>query len=159
MQEKVNAACGLLIKGKFILQKWVLCKNGFRVLQMVQFECPRVIYPLVSFTFGSTLRCPFPLHAGKGKCCMWPVNKVEIHFAKIGFLDSKWSILNDTGSSTSMARRIHVSEHFGNFTGTARFNFNLRMSSVPFLHSPPCPALDSGFLSAESIIVAALVAP
>ena len=25
----------------------------------------------------------------KGKCCMWLVNKVEIHFAKIGFMDCK----------------------------------------------------------------------
>ena len=67
---------------------------------MVQFECPRVKHPLVSFTFGSSVGCPFPLHAGKGKCCMWPVNKVEIHFAKIDFLDSKWSNLNALGSST-----------------------------------------------------------
>ena len=33
-------------------------------------------------------------HAGKGKCCIWLVNKVEIYFAKIGFMDCKWSNLN-----------------------------------------------------------------
>ena len=26
------------------------------------------------------------LHAGKGKCSMWLVNKVEINFSKIGFI-------------------------------------------------------------------------
>ena len=31
---------------------------------------------------------------------MWPVNKGEIHFAKIGFVDSKWSNLNAPGSYT-----------------------------------------------------------
>ena len=50
---------------------------------MVQFECLRVIYPFVSFTFGSTVGCPFPLHVGKWKCCMWPVNEVEIDLTKI----------------------------------------------------------------------------
>ena len=54
-------------------------KYGFLRLQMVQFECPRVIHPLVSVTFGVHCRLPFSLHAGKGKCCMWLVNKVEIH--------------------------------------------------------------------------------
>ena len=67
---------------------------------MVQFKCPRVIYPLVSFTFGSTVGCPFPLHAGKGECCMWPVKEVEIHDAKMGFVDFKWSNLNAPGSYT-----------------------------------------------------------
>ena len=28
-------------------------------------------------------------YAGKGICCMWPVNKVEIHLAKMGFVDCK----------------------------------------------------------------------
>ena len=31
---------------------------------------------------------------------MWPVNKVENHFAKIGFVDCKWSNLNAPGSYT-----------------------------------------------------------
>ena len=37
---------------------------------------------------------PYPLHGGKGKCCIWLVNKVEIHFPKIGFVDCQWSNLN-----------------------------------------------------------------
>ena len=61
---------------------------------MVQFECPRVIYPLVLFTFGVHCEVSISLYAGKGKCCMWPVTKVKIHFAKIGYLDCKWSNLN-----------------------------------------------------------------
>ena len=56
---------------------------------MVQFEFPKIIHPLVSFTFGVYSVLPFSLDAGKGKCCMWLVSKVEIYFSKIGFLDCK----------------------------------------------------------------------
>ena len=69
-------------------------------MQMVQFERPRVIYPLVLFTFRVHCGVSISLHAGKGKCCIWPVNKVEIHFAKIGFVDCKWSNSNAPGSYT-----------------------------------------------------------
>ena len=92
MQEKGNAACGLLIKWNSF------CKNRFCGLQMVQLECPRVIYPLVLFTFGVYCGVPFSLHAGKGKCCMWPVKKVEIPASKKGFVDCKWSNSNAPGS-------------------------------------------------------------
>ena len=61
---------------------------------MVKFEFPRVIHPLVSFNFGVNTGLPFSLDAGKGKCCMWPAKNVEIPFAKIGFVDCKWSNLN-----------------------------------------------------------------
>ena len=37
---------------------------------------------------------PFSLDAGKGKCCMWLVNKVKISFEKVGFIASKWFNLN-----------------------------------------------------------------
>ena len=47
---------------------------------MGQFECPRVTHPLVPFTFGVHSELPFSLHAGKGKSCMWPFKKVEIHY-------------------------------------------------------------------------------
>ena len=33
---------------------------------MVLFECPRVIYPLVSFTFWSIVGCPFLCMQEKG---------------------------------------------------------------------------------------------
>ena len=56
---------------------------------MVQFEWPKVISPLVSFTFGVHRWVPFSLDAGKGKCCMWPVKKAEIYFAKIEFVEPK----------------------------------------------------------------------
>ena len=62
---------------------------------MIQYEIPRVIHPCVSFTFGIRCGVPFPLYAGKGKyCIMWLVNKVEIYFAKIGFVECKWSNRN-----------------------------------------------------------------
>ena len=67
---------------------------------MIQFECPRVIYPLVLFNIWVHCWVSISLYAGKGICCIWPVNKVEIHFAKIGFMDCKWSNLNAPGSYT-----------------------------------------------------------
>ena len=44
---------------------------------------------LVSFTFGVNCGVTFPLYEGKGKRCMWPINKEEIYFAEIGFVDYK----------------------------------------------------------------------
>ena len=67
---------------------------------MVQFECPRVIHPLMPFTFGVHCGLPFSLDAGKGKYCMWLFNKVEIHLAKIGLVHYKLSNLNAPGSYT-----------------------------------------------------------
>ena len=55
---------------------------------MIQFECPRVVHSLVSFTFGFQCRTSLSLYAGKGKYCMWPVNKMEIYIPKIGFVES-----------------------------------------------------------------------
>ena len=62
------------------------CKNSFCGLQMVQFECPRVIHPLLLVTSEVHYGVPFFLDAGKGKSCMWLVNNVEIYFAKRCFL-------------------------------------------------------------------------
>ena len=76
------------------------CKNRFCRLQMVQFECPKVMHPLMSSPFGVHCGVPFSLHIGKGKSCIRPVKKLEIHFAKIGFVDCKWSNLNAPGSYT-----------------------------------------------------------
>ena len=45
-------------------------------------------------------RIPFSLHAGKGNCCMWLVNNVEIHFRKICFMVPKWTNLNVPWSYT-----------------------------------------------------------
>ena len=67
---------------------------------MIQFECPRVIYPLVLFNIWVHCGVSISLYAGNGKCCMWLVNRVEIHFAKIGSMDCKWSNLNTPMSYT-----------------------------------------------------------
>ena len=80
---------------------------------MVLFECPRVKYHLVSFIFGVHCRVPFSLHAGKWKCCMWLVNKVEIFFAKIDFINSKWSSLNAPGQGAPRVINHLVSFSFG----------------------------------------------
>ena len=74
-------------------------KIGFLDSKWSNLNAPGSDAPWCHPLFGSSVGCPFPLHAGKGKCCMWPVNKVEIHFAKIGFLYSKWCNLNASGSS------------------------------------------------------------
>ena len=78
---------------------------------MVQFECPRVIHSLESFTFGvHSGGVPFSLYAGK----VWIVNKVEMQFAQIGFVDRKWVNLNAPGSYTlvSLTFRVHCGEFF-----------------------------------------------
>ena len=56
--------------------------------------------------FGSYCRASFSLHAGKGKCCMWNVNKVEIHFTEMVFMDSKCPNLNAPGSYTTWCQSI-----------------------------------------------------
>ena len=62
---------------------------------MVQFDCPRIMHPLVSFTLVATVRCPFLwMQEGKGKGCICLVNKVEIDISKISFMHYKWSYFN-----------------------------------------------------------------
>ena len=68
-------------------------------MQMVQFECPRVIHPLLSFIFGVHCVVSFPCR--KREILHVVVYKVEIHFAKIGFVDSIWSNLIAPGSYTT----------------------------------------------------------
>ena len=53
--------------------------------------------PLWSFIFRVHCRVSLSLHADKGKCCMWHVNKVKICYLKLGHVDSKWSNLNTQG--------------------------------------------------------------
>ena len=43
---------------------------------MVKVEYPRVIHPLVSFTFTGNSGLPFSQDAGKGKCCMYLETKL-----------------------------------------------------------------------------------
>ena len=57
-------------------------KNRFGGLLMAQFECARVINPLVSFTFGVHCGVSLSLHAGKGKVLHVVVDKVEICLEK-----------------------------------------------------------------------------
>ena len=63
-------------KLKFILQKLVSWTANDPNL------IPPSHIPLVSFTFGVHCVVSISLYAGKGKCCIWAVNKVEIHFEK-----------------------------------------------------------------------------
>ena len=108
---KGNAACDLIIKWKFNLQKWVLwTPNG-------PIGIPQGHTPLADIHFWHPLwrsldarvNPSFLLHAGKGICCMWPVKNMEIYLAKIGFLDSKWSNLNGQGSYTPGCQLLSVS--------------------------------------------------
>ena len=46
------------------------------------------------------------LYAENRKCCMWLVNKVEICYGKVGFIDCKWSNLNAPGSYTPWCHSI-----------------------------------------------------
>ena len=64
-------------------------KNSSHVLQMLPLECPRVLCPSVSSTFGVRCSVSLSLHVRKGKCPMSPDHKVEIHLPKIRLMDSK----------------------------------------------------------------------
>ena len=79
-----------------------LTKIGF-LDKMVQFECRRSIRVLVSLNFGVHCGVSISMHARKWECCMWLLNKVIIHFTKIGFLDTWWSNLNTTGPYTMVS--------------------------------------------------------
>ena len=69
--------------------------NRFCGLQVVQFECPRIPkyghISLGDIHVWSLLGAPLPLHAWKGKCCMWIINKRENYFPKIGVVYFRWS--------------------------------------------------------------------
>ena len=64
------------------------------------------------------LECPFPLHAGKWRCCMWHVKNVEIHFAKIGFVDCKWPNLNAPGCHSLLVSIVVSGVSFSYACGT-----------------------------------------
>ena len=64
--------------------------------KMVQFECPMIIYPLLALTFGVPLSSAWR----KMETACGMLKKVEILFAKIVFVDCKWSNLNAPGSYT-----------------------------------------------------------
>ena len=68
--QPVHAGKGLL----HVACEWsgnLFCKNGFLGLQMVQFECPRVLHPLPPFTFGVHYGLSFFLHAVEGDTPQW----------------------------------------------------------------------------------------
>ena len=73
-------------------------KNSSHVLQMLPLECPRVLCPSVSSTFGVRSSVSLSLHVRKGKCPMSPDHKVEIHLPKIRLMDSKCFNSNNPGS-------------------------------------------------------------
>ena len=93
--------CPFLCAGKGKCCMWLvnkveihLTKIGFVEYKWSNLNAPRFIHPLVSSTFWVHYRVPFSLDAGKGKCCMWLVNNVEIKSSKICFADWQWSNLN-----------------------------------------------------------------
>ena len=91
-----NAASGLFIKWKINFQKWFLwtLNDPTRMTQgriplavsTADIHCRAVHFsrrlprPRSRCAARIAPRCSLSLHAGKGKCCMWPVNKVENHF-------------------------------------------------------------------------------
>ena len=64
-------------------------KIGFVDCKWSNLNAPGLYTPWCHSLVGSNVECLFSLHAGEGKCCMWDVNKVEIYFSKIGFVDCK----------------------------------------------------------------------
>ena len=94
MQEKGNAACGLLIKWKFILQKQVSwTANG--PIRMPQGHTPLGVTHFWGPLWGALFSA-----CRKREMLHVVGNKVEIYFSEIGFVDSNWSNLNAQGSYT-----------------------------------------------------------
>ena len=82
LQSRKWKCCMWLVnKVKIIFQEWV----RFMDLKWTNLNTPGSYTTWVSCTFGVHYGVPFSLHAGKGKCCMWLANKVEIYFPKMGF--------------------------------------------------------------------------
>ena len=65
-------------------------KIGFVVVDYIwsYLNAPRS-YTLALIHFGDPLWRDLSPACWKMECCMWPVREVEIHFAKIGFVDCK----------------------------------------------------------------------
>ena len=118
-------------------------QEEFLGLQMAKLEWRKNVQPLVPFTFGVCCMVSFSLHAGKEKCCMWLVKKVEICFPKIGFMSSKrsnliawvppnlgliyfWGSLGFTGPKRSNL----------NATGLHTHGFHSLCSKVPKIRTP-----------------------
>ena len=93
-----------MLNEAFLKWKLISQKCGSLVIQL---ECHRDINPSVTFTSGDHCGVPFSMHTGKGKCCMWLFNKVEIYFPKKGFIDSKMSNLIAPGSNTHWCRPLY----------------------------------------------------
>ena len=72
------------------------CKNWFCWLQWTNLNAQGHT-TIIAIFFGVYSGVPFSLHAGKGNCSMWPVNKAEIPSVKLGFVDSKWPNSNAPG--------------------------------------------------------------
>ena len=76
MQEMGSATCGGI----------AIFEDRFLGVPIVQCECPSVIQPLISSTFGVHCKVPFSLHIRKGYCCICLGNKVEIYFPRFCWL-------------------------------------------------------------------------
>ena len=89
---KRNDACCLLIKWEFIFQKWVsLTANG--PTGIIQGHTPLSVtkgITGITYFWGPLWDALFSA-CRKRKCCLRLVNKVEISFSKMAFVDCKWS--------------------------------------------------------------------
>ena len=91
MQEK-ECCIWIVIKVKIYFQNM-----GFIDSKWSNLNAPGSYTPCCHSLLGSIVGCPFLCMQENG-CCMWLLNKVETHFAKVGFVDCKWSNLNAPGS-------------------------------------------------------------
>ena len=118
-------ASGVTIKGRDAMEcvplpsplQHYLDQNQLKMLQMVQFECPRITHPLVSFTFEEFSFLIF------SSCCfppssLWGIKnwfimggcrargkaeKVESFWNKISLSGCKWSSLNAPGTESPVS--------------------------------------------------------
>ena len=65
-----------------------LPKLGYMDTKWANLNAPG-LYTLAVVQFWVHLWASLSLHAGKGKCCIWLMDKVEIFLAKVSFVDCK----------------------------------------------------------------------
>ena len=78
-----------------------LCKTGFVDSKWSNLNAPGSYTPWCQSLLRSTVGCPF-LCMQEREMLHVSVNKVEISFAKIGFVDCNWSNLNASGTYTKV---------------------------------------------------------
>ena len=136
MQERGIAASDLIMQWKLSIQKWLLWapSDPIRTLQgHTPLWCHLHLGP-------AGWRVCFSLHSGKGNCCMWLANEVEIVYPKIGFLDSNYPIKTPQHPVLPRGKKSDINFYFiENFQSFVPKNTLYHNRIITFYHFEPLP--------------------